>query len=346
VTKKSYPAVFMRGGGASGLFYLADDLPTDAAELDKVLISAIGSPDRYGVQLDGLGKGTTSSSKSVIVSKSKSKDYDIEYLFAQISVENPSVDWTRSCGNLASAAALFAVEEGLVDDVKNDKAKFRMHQVNRDELIEATVDLNEGLVKLEFFESKSKEHKRVDYAPSIQVNVEGIGKIDVSVIDATNLVAFVRAKDLGVQIDGPINFLELKDKAEKIRVAVTKSANIQSGATNPRILLVESPRDFKDRSNRIIAKNQIDVIVFALSTHEIHAGLPMTAVMAAAVAAGISGTIVEKASSWKDHSSPIRVGHPSGVDRARPVSASDRGSAVEIVIDARRLMSGLVHINI
>jgi 2-methylaconitate cis-trans-isomerase PrpF len=324
----------MRGGGASGLFYLAEDLPTDSDELDKILISAMGSPDRYGVQLDGLGKGTTSSSKSVIVSKSKSSDYDIEYLFAQISVENPSIDWTRSCGNLASAAALFAVEEGLVDFTREDKIFFRMHQVNRDELIQATVNLNEGLVKLEFFESKSKEHKRVDYDPIIHVNVEGIGKIDVSVIDATNLVAFVRAKDLGVQM------------AEKIRVAVTKSANIQSGATNPRILLVEAPRDFKDRSNRVIAKNQVDVIVFALSTHEIHAGLPMTAVMAASVAAGINGTIVEKASSWKDHSSPIRVGHPSGVDRARPVSASDRGSAVEIVIDARRLMSGLVHVNI
>jgi 2-methylaconitate cis-trans-isomerase PrpF len=346
VTKKSYPAVFMRGGGASGLFYLADDLPTDAAELDKILISAIGSPDRYGVQLDGLGKGTTSSSKSVIVSKSKSKDYDIEYLFAQISVENPLVDWTRSCGNLASAAALFAVEEGLVDDVKNNKAKFRMHQVNRDELIEATVDLNEGLVKLAFYKSKMKEHMRVNYDPTIKVSVEGIGKIDVSVIDATNLVAFVRARDLDTKIDGVTNFLELKDKAEKIRVAVAKSLDIQGGTTNPRILLVEAPRDFRDRSNRIVAKNQVDIIVFALSTHEIHAGLPMTAVMAASVAAGIEGTIVEKESSWKDQAKPIRVGHPSGVDGARPISLSDNETAVEIVLDARRLMSGLVHVNV
>jgi 2-methylaconitate cis-trans-isomerase PrpF len=140
--------------------------------------------------------------------------------------------------------------------------------------------------------------------------------------------------------------LELKDKAEKIRVAVAKALNIQGGTTNPRILLVEAPRDFRDRSNRIVAKNQVDIIVFALSTHEIHAGLPMTAVMAASVAAGIEGTIVEKESSWKDQSKPIRVGHPSGVDGARPISLSDNETAVEIVLDARRLMSGLVHVNV
>jgi 2-methylaconitate cis-trans-isomerase PrpF len=111
-------------------------------------------------------------------------------------------------------------------------------------------------------------------------------------------------------------------------------------------LLVEAPRDFRDRSNRIVAKNQVDIIVFALSTHEIHAGLPMTAVMAASVAAGIEGTIVEKESSWKDQAKPIRVGHPSGVDGARPISLSDNETAVEIVLDARRLMSGLVHVNV
>jgi hypothetical protein len=345
MTQTSYPAVFMRGGGASGLFYHADDLPTDAVERDKILISAMGSPDPYGVQLDGLGKGTTSSSKSVIVSKSESDNYDIEYLFAQISVDKPVVDWTRSCGNLASAAALFAVQEGLVGSGKSDKVTFRMHQVNRDELIKASVDVSQGLVKLIFFNSKFENPTTIGPGPIFKVKVEELGHVEVSIVDATNLVCFIRARDLKTGIDQPINFLELKEHVERIRVAVAKVANLQGDKSNPRVLLVEPPRDYRDRSNRVITKSQVDVILFALSTHGIHPGLPMTAVMAASVAAGIPGTIVEEESDWKDHASPIRVGHLSGVDRAQPLSPIDGLSAVEVALDARRIMTGMVHVN-
>ena len=106
-------AAFIRGGTSKGVFFRAGDLPADPAERDAVLLSALGSPDPYGRQLDGLGGGISSVSKAVIVGRSARADADVNYTFAQVAVDRPVVDMAGTCGNLSSAVGPFAVEEEL-----------------------------------------------------------------------------------------------------------------------------------------------------------------------------------------------------------------------------------------
>ncbi|MBS4161595.1 2-methylaconitate cis-trans isomerase PrpF, partial [Klebsiella pneumoniae] len=109
------PAIYMRGGTSKGVFFLKEDLPTDPSERDKVLLRVIGSPDPYGQQIDGMGGATSSTSKVVIVSKSNRPGCDVDYLFGQVAIGQPLVDWSGNCGNLTSAVGPFSIYRGLVD---------------------------------------------------------------------------------------------------------------------------------------------------------------------------------------------------------------------------------------
>ena len=118
------PATYMRGGTSKGVFFKLTDLPLAAqrpgAARDALLLRVIGSPDPYEKQIDGMGAATSSTSKTVILSKSERKDHDVDYLFGQVSIDKPFVDWSGNCGNLSAAVGPFAISnelivEGLVD---------------------------------------------------------------------------------------------------------------------------------------------------------------------------------------------------------------------------------------
>ena len=108
------PAVYMRGGTSKGVFFLKDDLPTDRATLERLMIRVIGSPDRYGKHTDGMGGATSSTSKVVVLSKSQRPDCDVDYRFGRVSIDAPLVDWSGNCGNLSAAVGPFAISSGLV----------------------------------------------------------------------------------------------------------------------------------------------------------------------------------------------------------------------------------------
>ena len=108
------PAVYMRGGTSKGVFFHAADLPADTAERDAVLLRVLGSPDRYGKQIDGMGAATSSTSKVVIISRSARPDCDVEYLFGQVAIDRPLIDWSGNCGNLTTAVGPFAISEGQI----------------------------------------------------------------------------------------------------------------------------------------------------------------------------------------------------------------------------------------
>ncbi len=108
------PAVYMRGGTSKGVFFLAEDLPSDPQARDRILMRVIGSPDRYGKHTDGMGGATSSTSKVVILSKSGRPDCDVDYLFGQVAIDQPLVDWSGNCGNLSAAVGPFAISMGLV----------------------------------------------------------------------------------------------------------------------------------------------------------------------------------------------------------------------------------------
>src|SRR5690606_29615425 len=113
------PATYMRGGTSKGVFFRLQDLPQAAqapgAARDAFLLRVIGSPDPYGKHTDGMGGATSSTSKTVILSKSSRPDHDIDYLFGQVSIDKPFIDWSGNCGNLSAAVGPFAISNGLVD---------------------------------------------------------------------------------------------------------------------------------------------------------------------------------------------------------------------------------------
>jgi 2-methylaconitate cis-trans-isomerase PrpF len=343
-----YPAVFMRGGDASGLFFHLSDIPEHGAERDNLLLRAMGSPDSYGLQIDGLGKGTTSTSKCVIISKSTRDGCDIDYLFAQVLIDKPEVDWKRSCGNLAAATALFAVEEALLPRSKDGQYSFAMHQVNRGEVIWAKVDAIKKSVNLTFENRNSNRSPVIGPSPTLEVFLPQIGKIQLSIIDATNIFAFVESEAIESSTTGNENFSALKKRVDALQDLLAKEFSVDGIPLKARVLLIEKPKDFTDPGGKLIKADSADLFIRALSEHGFHHAIPMTAVMAASVGRLIPGTILAEINKSAINGDVIRIAHPSGIASAKPnVSVSEIGPrfvSADIELSARRIMSGEVFI--
>lgn len=118
----SVPAIYMRGGTSKGTFLKLSDLPercqVAGAARDNFLLRVIGSPDPYGKQIDGLGNGSSSTSKTVILSPTEKLDHDVNYLFGQVNIAKPMIDWAGNCGNLTAAVGACAINMGIVDAEK------------------------------------------------------------------------------------------------------------------------------------------------------------------------------------------------------------------------------------
>ncbi|XBO85560.1 PrpF domain-containing protein [Bacillus licheniformis] len=130
-----------------GRLFLKEDLPTDPSERDKVLLRVIGSPDPYGQQIDGMGGATSSTSKVVIVSKSNRPGCDVDYLFGQVDIGQPLVDWSGNCGNLTSAVGPFSIYRGLVDAPPDGMAAVNIWQENIGKKIITHVPMKDGEVQ-------------------------------------------------------------------------------------------------------------------------------------------------------------------------------------------------------
>src|SRR5262249_11714075 len=130
------PCVMMRGGTSKGAYFLARDLPADAAARERVLLAAMGSPDTR--QIDGMGGAHPLTSKVAIISPSKRDDADVDYLFAQVVVNEPKVDLSPTCGNILAGVGPFAIEQGLVQP-RDGETRVRIYMVNTKSLCTASV---------------------------------------------------------------------------------------------------------------------------------------------------------------------------------------------------------------
>ena len=148
------PATYMRGGTSKGVFFTLGNLPpaiqTPGPARDTFLLRVIGSPDPYGKQTDGMGAATSSTSKTVILSKSTRADHDVDYLFGQVAIDKPFVDWAGNCGNLSAAVGPYAIANGLIDPArvpKNGVATIRIWQANIRKTIISHVHMVDGQVQ-------------------------------------------------------------------------------------------------------------------------------------------------------------------------------------------------------
>ena len=239
------PAVYMRGGTSKGVFFLAEDLPSDPQARDRILMRVIGSPDRYGKHTDGMGGATSSTSKVVILSKSGRPDCDVDYLFGQVAIDQPLVDWSGNCGNLSAAVGPFAISMGLVTAPPDGTATVRIWQANIRKKIVSHVPMTGGEVQelgdfqldgvafpaaeveLEFLDPADGEGEagpRTGGGATFPtgnhidvLDVPGVGKIEATLINAGNPTIFVDAAGLGLkgtELQGDIN----GDKALLARV--------------------------------------------------------------------------------------------------------------------------------
>jgi 2-methylaconitate cis-trans-isomerase PrpF len=112
--RKKIPAVWMRAGTSKGLFLHQEDLPASSKLWESIMLSALGSSQANSRQLNGIGGATSTTSKVAIVAKSKRPNIDVDYTFIQVAPDQPRIDMTGNCGNIASGVGPFSLDEGLV----------------------------------------------------------------------------------------------------------------------------------------------------------------------------------------------------------------------------------------
>jgi 2-methylaconitate cis-trans-isomerase PrpF len=338
------PAVFMRGGTSNAIVLHERDLPRERALWDEIFLAAIGSPDPYGRQLDGMGGGISSLSKVCVVGPATRADADIDYTFAQVQVKEAKVDYSGNCGNMSSAMGPFAVDEGIVK-VAGKEALVRIHNTNTRKIIHARFALDDGLsavdgdlaipgvagtgapVRLEFREPGGATTGKLLPTGNVidTLNVPGVGKIRASLIDAANATCFLNAADLGLtgteMPDALDASTDLLDKLAKIRIAASIAMGIGKDAaeaaqkkTVPFVGFVAGPQAAPTLSGATIDADSVDLTGRMISNGQPHRALPLTVSLCMAVAARIEGSIVNQVARLNpDPDAEIRIAMPSGV---------------------------------
>ncbi len=382
----SIPATYMRGGTSKGVFFKLDDLPESARvpgpARDALLLRVIGSPDPYGKQIDGMGAATSSTSKTVLISKSLRPDHDVDYLFGQVAIDQPFVDWSGNCGNLSAAVGPFAITHGLLDASRvpaNGVAVVRIWQANIGKTIVAHVVMTDGAVQetgdfeldgvtfpasevqLEFMDpaedgdggSMFPTGNLVD-----ELEVPGVGTFKATMINSGIPTIFLDAEALdfkGTELQDDINGdAAVLARFETIRAhgalrmgLISKLEEAALRQHTPKIAFVSPPREYVASSGKRIAQSDVDVLVRALSMGKLHHAMMGTASVAIATAAAVPGTLVNLAAGGGERDA-VCFGHPSGTLRvgakAEQVNGEWRVSKAIMSRSARVLMDGRVHV--
>jgi hypothetical protein len=357
-------AVYMRGGTSRCLVFHARDLPAPGPARDAILLAALGSPDPYGRQLDGLGGGISSLSKACIIGPSTLPGADVDYTFAQVEVKRSLVDYAGNCGNCSSSVGPFAIDEGLVA-ARDGETVVRIHNTNTKKLIVAHVPVAGGeaavagdfelagvpgrgaRIALDFVEPGGAGTGRL--LPTGRTR-DVIAGVDVSCVDATNPVVFVRARDLGLTgIETPAAVdadHELSARLEMLRVEAAARMGMPESAAVPKIAFVAPPADFAGLDGVRYPADTFDVLGRAISMGNCHRAFPLTVAMCLAVAARVDGTLVHEVARRRE--GDVMLGHPSGVlplDAAVGLKdGAPWAEKVTVYRTARRLMEGFVRV--
>ena len=338
-----YRCSMYRGGTSKALFFKENELPQDRIIRDKMLLAAYGSPDVR--QIDGLGGSDITTSKVAIIGPPSRNDADIDYTFGQVSIKQPVVSYQGNCGNISSAVGPYAVDEGLVRTSGN-RAKVRIHNTNTNKILVAEFPVSNGktvyddnysipgvpgtgpMIKLNFADTAGSSTGKLLPTGNVvdTLEVEGVGEIEVSIVDAANPVVFVRASDVGTT--GKENRLEINNnedllaKLEQIRARGAKAAGIVKDHKKaeiesplvPQIAFVTASQDYCDYvSGKTIKKSAVSFlsrVIFNQMAVETYTG---TGSICTAAATMISGTLVNSVASKNAKKTGIVcIGHPRG----------------------------------
>lgn len=386
-TQIKIPATYMRGGTSKGVFFRLEDLPESCQvpgeARDRLFMRVIGSPDPYSAHIDGMGGATSSTSKCVILSQSSQPEHDVDYLYGQVSIDSPFVDWSGNCGNLSTAAGAFAIHAGLIDPARvpdNGTCTVRIWQANIQKTIIAHVQVSNGQVQelgdfeldgvtfpaaeivLEFLDPSDDGEEGGSMFPTgnlvDDLEVPGMGTLKATMIAAGIPTVFVNAADIGYQgteLREQINTdPEALAKFETIRVAgalrmglIKTPEEALKRQHTPKIAFVSPPKDYQASSGKQISAGEVDLLVRALSMGKLHHAMMGTCAVAIGTAAAVPGTLVNLAAGGGEREA-VRFGHPSGTLRvgaeARQVDGEWTVTKAIMSRSARILMEGWVRV--
>ncbi|WP_226505861.1 4-oxalomesaconate tautomerase [Pseudomonas sp. MWU16-30317] len=313
------PCLMMRGGTSKGAYFLADDLPADPAQRDRVLLAAMGSPDPR--QIDGIGGADSLTSKVAIIRASTRPGTDVDYLFAQVVVDQPRVDYGQNCGNILAGVGPFALERGLVA-AQGEQTAVRIYMENTGQTATALVQTIDGQVRYDGAAiidgvpgSAAPVIVRFDdiagsscgaLLPTGQVR-DRIDGIEVTCIDNGMPVVLLRAADLGLtgrESRADLNADEgLKARLESIRLQAGPLMNLGdvSARTVPKMSLIAAPMDGGAISSRTFIP------------HTCHASIGVFGAVSVASACLLEGSVAEGLAQVPEGALlNVSVEHPSG----------------------------------
>ncbi|WP_066074606.1 2-methylaconitate cis-trans isomerase PrpF family protein [Neobacillus soli] len=369
------PTVIIRGGTSKGLILRTIDLPTIERLRDQVILRIYGSPDSS--QIDGLGGGTSLTSKLALVSPASRIDADIDYTFGQVSIEKSVIDYRATCGNMAAAVGLYAAEEGYVR-LTEPVTRVRIYNTNTKRIIVAEIPVANGQIK---YEGEYKIDGVPGTSPKIMLNFNDSGgaftgntlptsnvvdtirlpngqEFHVTIVDSVNPVVFVKASEVGaagIELPNELNKNNhLLNLLEKIRIEAGIISGILKKGENitpashalPKIAFVTQPMDYSNTNNEYIQKENIDITSRYISMGTLHRAYAVSGAIALATACQIPGTIPNKIVSSLGN--VIRIGHPSGIIYTEATVQKEGNnwnvSRAAIGRTARRIMDGYAYV--
>ena len=352
------PAAYMRGGTSKGLLFDKKDLPSDREKLTKFLLTVMGSPDLR--QINGMGGATSVTSKVCIVSKSDIKNVDLDYFFAQVSVDQSIVDYGPTCGNMLSAVGPFAIERGMIQ-AKNPKTTIVIRSVNTGSIIEADIPTPNNkiiysgqfkiagvpgsgspiLLKFKNIVGGSTGKLLPTGQPTIQI--EGI---EVTCLDVSMPIVMANASDFGIKGNETSEELNnnksLLEKIEKIRLlaAIKMGMGNVSDKVIPKFALLSKSCNGGTITSRYFTPK---------TCHETHAATGTNCIAAACL---IKGTVAAKIANVKyEDEYKVVLEHPLGSiecivnTSSLHIAPNDNFIKSGIYRTSRKIMDGNVYVH-
>jgi len=339
---RKIPCVIQRGGTSKGIYIHEKDLPKDPEIRKRVILSIFGSPDRR--QIDGLGGADPLTSKLAIIDPSQRKDADVDYTFGAVDLTQPIVDYRGNCGNISSGVGPFAIDEGLVQ-AKTSETMVRIFNTNTKKILKAYVPTENGKTKylgdfaIDGVPGTSAKIL-LDYSatagaitgkllptgnPMDMVLVPGLGRIEISIVDAANPVCFIKPSVLNFSgIEGPLDpkVQDALKTIEFIRGMAAKMIGLVDDAARartespaiPLLAIVSKPQDYASFTDgRRIEAGAIDFVSRVFYMQEMHKTYSATATVCTGAAALIEGTLVHQVCAPRAFEKKlVRFGHPAG----------------------------------
>ena len=369
--QRRFPCVFMRGGTSKAVFFHEEDLPEDQNEWPEIFMKVMGTPDVK--QIDGMGGTVSSTSKIAVIKKSSRPGIDVDYTFRQVDIVIPRVDGSANCGNISSAVGPYAIDEGLVEAVE-PVTVVRVYNTNTNKVIEEHVRVKDGHACMygdEVVQGVPGTGSRIDMYfedpagsrtgklfPTGQkkeiFDVPDYGKAEVTVLDCSNPMVFIKASDLGIQgteLTELNQNAEVMEHIERIRgMAAQKMGFVENwidartkSTSAPKVSIISAPQDYKNMDGDIVKAEDMDICVRAISVGALHKAYPMTVAVGTGAAALIPGTIVYE-TVRKTGKSIVKLGHSSGVTEAVMKMEGEKVLMGGVTRTARRIMDGFVYI--